>query len=196
MINAAVLASGDGLEIQSLLDSIFFNEISDFKLGAVISSTPDSYALIRAKNSGIPTYIVNEAMFPNGAIFSTALNNKLLDLDIDLVVLAGFSTSVGPSVINTFGGRIIGIRNALCPAFDNVPEAKLCEEALAKGVKVSGSTTYILSGHGGIGRILSQKPVEVLSGDTPESLRRRIVEEVGGALLTETIRLCCCGVAK
>ena len=91
MLNAAALVSGDGAELQALLDSLFFGEIPGFTLAAVIATKRGSFALTRAEGAHVPGYVVEEDIFPNGASFSLALLNKLRDLDIDFVILAGFA---------------------------------------------------------------------------------------------------------
>ena len=86
MLNAAALVSGDGAELQALLDSVFFGEIEGFSLSAVIATERGSFALTRAEGAHVPGYVVEEAIFPNGASFSLALLNKLRDLDIDFII--------------------------------------------------------------------------------------------------------------
>ena len=94
-IRGAVLASGNGTKLQSLLDSIFFGEIPELKLLAVISSDPDAYALVRAKNAGLETIVVEQNMFPNASSYDMAIRNKIKDLDIDFVIDAGFRPGIG-----------------------------------------------------------------------------------------------------
>lgn len=90
MIRSAVLVSGKGTKLQSLLDSVFFGEIPELQLVAVISSDANAYALKRARNAGIETVVVEPAMFPNDTSYDMAIRNKLKDMDIELVINAGF----------------------------------------------------------------------------------------------------------
>ena len=94
MIRSAVLVSGKGTKLQSLLDSVFFGEIPELQLVAVISSDANAYALKRARNAGIETVVVEPAMFPNDTSYDMAIRNKLKDMDIELVINAGFSPGV------------------------------------------------------------------------------------------------------
>ncbi|MFR5782667.1 MAG: formyltransferase family protein [Oscillospiraceae bacterium] len=115
MLNAAALVSGDGAELQSLLDSVFFGEIEGFSLAAVISTERGSFALTRAEGAHVPGYVVEEAIFPNGASFSLALLNKLHDLDIDFIILAGFAPKLSEGLARAYRGRAVGVRCALSP---------------------------------------------------------------------------------
>lgn len=189
MLNAAVLVSGDGAELQSLFDSVFFGEIEGFKLAAMISSSPTAYALSRAHAAGIPSYIVDESLFPNGASFNLALLNKLQDIDIDLVILAGFAPRLGEGPARVYSGRAISIRCALSPAFDDARELEVCDLTVARGAKWSGATICLLDDSGVAGEILLQKPVEVSPGDTGSSLRRRIIVDAVWELLPQAIKL-------
>ena len=105
MINAAALASGDGAELQALLDSVFFGEIEGFSLSAVIATRRGSFALTRAGSAHVPGYVVDESIFPNGASFSLALLNKLHDLDIDFIILAGFAPKLSEGLARAYRGR-------------------------------------------------------------------------------------------
>lgn len=142
MLNAAALVSGDGAELQALLDSLFFGEIPGFTLAAVIATKRGSFALTRAEGAHVPGYVVEEDIFPNGASFSLALLNKLRDLDIDFVILAGFAPKLSEGLARAYRGRMLGLRSALCPAFDGLREPELCRAALERGVKWTGATVY------------------------------------------------------
>lgn len=195
MIRAAALVSGNGARFQALADCVYFGEIPDFEL-VVISSDPQAYALKRAKNAGISSYVVEEALFPNGASYALALLNKLRDLDVDLIVSCGFRPALGEGTARLYFGRAISVRPALVPAFDGVPEGEVCAAALRRGVKLSGATAYYLSENGGIGPVIAQKAVEVLPDDTAETLRRRITEEGEWDLLTRAVKLHCSGALR
>ena len=184
MLNAAALVSGDGAELQALLDSVFFGEIEGFSLSAVIATERGSFALTRAEGAHVPGYVVEEAI---GASFSLALLNKLRDLDIDFIILAGFAPKLSEGLARAYRGRALGLRCALSPAFDGLPAPELCRAALDRGVRCTGATVYAPADNGEVGEILLQAPVEVEPGDSPEKLRRRILE-TAGPLLIEAIR--------
>ena len=95
MIRAAALVSGDGARLQAILDSMYFKEIPDFELVAVISTARDAYAMKRALNAGVPAYVVDPELFPNATSHSMAVANKLKDMDIELVILAGYDMPLG-----------------------------------------------------------------------------------------------------
>ena len=187
MLNAAAWVSGDGAELQSLLDSVFFGEIEGFSLAAVIATERVSFALTRAEGAHVPGYVVEEAIFPNGASCSLARLNKLRDLDIDFIILAGFAPKLSEGLARAYRGRALGLRCALSPTFDGLPAPELCRAALDRGVRWTGATVYAPADHGEVGEILLQAPGEVEPGDSPEKLRRRILE-TAGPLLIEAIR--------
>ena len=192
MVRAAALASGDGILLQAILDSMYFNEIPDFELVAVICPRRECHAMSRALNAGVPAYVVDPELFPTITSHSMAVANKLKDMDIDLVILAGYDLSLGV-VPYQFRNRIIGTFPALYPAFEDLEERDVCRAVLERGVKVTGATAYFADGDGRVGGIILQKALEVLPGDDPESLRRRVAEECEWKLLTQAAALYCDG---
>lgn len=189
MVRAAALVSGDGAELQAILDSVYFKEIPNFELIAVISSRKDAYAMKRALNAGVPAYVVDPELFPTMTSHSMAVCNKLRDMDIDLVILAGYEPTLGV-IPYQFKNRMIGSYPALYPAFVE-QEGELFRAVLEQGLKVTGATVYFVDQDGGIGAIISQKAVEVRPEDTRDTLARRVMEEAVWKLLTEAIRLFC-----
>ena len=117
MVRAAALASGDGARLQAILDSMYFKEIPNFELVAVISPQRDAYAMKRALNAGVPAYVVDPELFPTMTSHSMAIANKLRDMDIELVILAGYDLPLGV-VPYQFKNRIIGTCPSLYPAFE------------------------------------------------------------------------------
>ena len=115
MVRTAVLASGDGARLQAILDAVYFNEIPNFELVAVICPQRGCYAMNRALNAGIPAFVVDPDLFPNMTSHSMAVANKLKDMDIELVILAGYDIPLGV-VPYQFKNRIIGTYPALYPA--------------------------------------------------------------------------------
>jgi phosphoribosylglycinamide formyltransferase-1 len=192
MTKAAALVSEGGSKLQALIDCVYFDEIPNFEL-TVISSDPKAYALTRAKNAGLPCYVVEEAIFPNGASFALALLNKLRDLDIDLVILSDFFPSIGEGTARLYSGRVIGVRPALVPAFDGIRDGAVCAAAIERGVRITGATSYYGNDSGGVGPIIRQTAVDILADDDAGTLRRRIMEEAERGLLQEAVMLHCQG---
>ena len=189
MIRGAALVSGDGAQLQAILDSVYFKEIPNFELIAVISSRRDAYAMKRALSANVPAYVVDPELFPTITSHSMAIANKLKDMDIDLVILAGYDLPLGV-VPYQFKNRIIGTYPALYPAFENC-EGSVHRAVLERGVKLTGATAYFADPDGGVGSIISQLPVAVLPGDTEESLSRRVMEEAEWKLLSSAVQLFC-----
>ena len=140
MIRGAVLVSGNGTKFQSLLDSIFFGEIPELSLVAVISSDPAAYALTRAKNAQIETVVVEPGMFPNESSYDMAIRNKLKDMDIDFVIVAGFQPGVGRETAKAFRNKIIAVHPSLIPAFAELHGPDVHEAVLRMGLRIAGAT--------------------------------------------------------
>ena len=189
MIRAAALVSGDGARLQAILDSMYFKEIPDFELVAVISTARDVYAMKRALNAGVPAYVVDPELFPNTTSHSMAVANKLKDMDIELVILAGYDMPLGV-IPYQVKNRIIGTFPALYPAFED-EEGDIQRQVLERGVKLTGATAYFADGDGRIGSIILQRAVEVLPDDTPDTLSRRVLEEGEWRLLSQAVILYC-----
>ena len=189
MVRAAALVSGDGAKLQAILDSMYFKEIPDFELVAVISSAKDVYAMKRALNAGVPAYVVDPELFPNMTSHSMAVANKLRDMDIELVILAGYDLPLGV-IPYQFKNRIIGTFPALYPAFEDT-EGDIQRAVLERGIKVTGATAYFADGDGRVGSIILQRAVEVKPDDTPETLARRVLEEAEWRILSQAVSLYC-----
>lgn len=197
MVKTAILVSGGGTNLQAVIDSHLFGEIPNCELTAVISSDPEAYALIRAKSSNIPAYVVDRSLFPNHASYNMALMQKLSDLDIELVALAGYALPIGIVVLKGYENRIINIQPSLLPAFAECDGATMApyEAALKAGVKLSGATAYFVTAET-CGPIILQKAVEVWEGDTPKTLQRRIMEEAEWKILPRALALYCQGALR
>ena len=187
MVRAAALVAGDGEKLQAILDSVYFSEIPNFELVAVISCEKNSNAMKRATRAGVPAFMVDPELFPTSTSYSMAIANKLKDMDIDLVILAGYNRDLGVIPFQ-YKNRIIGTFPSLIPSFES---DDVIRAALERGVKVTGATAYFADTEGCVGPIIMQEAVEVLPGDTPESLRRRIMQEAEWKLLPEVIRQYC-----
>ena len=190
MVRAAILASGDGGRLQAILDAMYFKEIPNFELVAVICPRRDDYAMTRALNAGVPAYVVDPELFPNMTSHSMAVANKLRDMDIELVILAGYDLPLGV-VPYQFRNHMIGTYPALAPAFED--EEDVNRAVLERGVKVTGATAFFADGDGRVGGIILQKAIDVLPDDTPESLATRVMEECEWKLLSRAVALYCGG---
>ena len=191
MVRAAVLASGDGGRLQAILDAMYFKEIPDFELVAVICPQRGCNAMKRALNSGVSAYVVDPDLFPTMTSHSMAVANKLKDMDIELVILAGYDVPLGV-IPYQFRNRIIGTFPALYPAFEDL-EGDVNRAVLERGVKITGATAYFADGDGRVGGIILQKALEVRPGDDPETLGRRVMEECEWPILTRAVAAYCGG---
>ena len=193
MKHIAVLVSGGGTNLQALIDAQGRGEIVNGSITAVISSSPDAYALERAKQAGIPGYVLARQDYPSNQAMTVALVDKLRELDIQLVVLAGFMTILTEEMVQAFPNAILNIHPALIPSFagPGCYGLHVHEKALAYGVKLSGATVHFVSPECDGGPIVLQKAVEVLPDDTPEVLQRRIMEQCEWKLLPLAVSLFC-----
>lgn len=195
MLKIAVLVSGGGTNLQALIDSEKRGELANGKISLVLSSKPDVYAIERAKQNGIPSKVLSRKDYPSITDYSKALADTLVEEGIDLVVLAGFLTIIDEQVYQKFPNKIINVHPALIPSFcgKGYYGLKVHEAALEKGVKISGATVHFVTPECDAGPIILQKAVEVLDGDTPETLQRRIMEEAEWQILPKAVRLFCEG---
>lgn len=195
MTRVAVLVSGGGTNLQAIIDAHIFGEIKNCELTAVISSNPEAYALERAKNAGIPSYVIDVDIFPNRASFTEAVLKMLMDLDIELVVLAGFMYVLDEPFIRQFRNRVINIHPSLIPAFcgEGYYGLKVHKMALDYGVKVTGATAHFATEEADAGPIILQRAIPIEPDDTPETLQRRVMREVEWKILPEAVSLFCEG---
>lgn len=193
MKRIAVLVSGGGTNLQALIDAQGRGEIINGSITAVISSSPDAYALERAEKADIPGYVIDRQDYPSNRAMTVALVDKLRQLDIQLVVLAGFMTILTEEMVRAFPNAILNIHPALIPSFagPGCYGLHVHEKALAYGVKLSGATVHFVSPECDGGPIVLQKAVEVLPDDTPEVLQRRIMEQCEWKLLPQAVSLFC-----
>ena len=193
MKNIAVLVSGGGTNLQALIDAQNDGIIKSGKITCVISSNPDAYALERARNNNIDTAVIRRKDFATFPEYDLALTELLKSKGADLVVLAGFMTILGHQVISEFENRMINIHPALIPSFcgEGYYGLKVHKAVLEKGVKLSGATTHFVTEECDAGPIIMQRAVEVKNDDTPETLQRRIMENVEWKILPLSVELFC-----
>lgn len=191
MLKIVVCVSGGGTNLQAIIDSINSGKLQNTEIVGVISNNPNAYALERAKNAGIKGICVSPKSFADREEFNQAFLDALNDFNPDLVVLAGFLVVIPKIVIEAYKGRIINIHPSLIPSFCGTGYygLKVHEAALARGVKITGATVHYVDEGTDTGPIIMQKAVEVLEGDTPEVLQRRVMEQAEWIILPESIGL-------
>lgn len=194
----AVLVSGGGTNLQALIDAQQRGEIIGGEIAAVIASNHEAYALERAQKADIPTYVVARKAYASSQAMTQALVERLQSLDIDLVVLAGFMVILTSEMVQAYPNAILNVHPALIPSFagPGCYGLHVHEKALEYGVKLSGATVHFVSEECDGGPIVSQKAVEVLPDDTPETLQRRIMEQCEWKLLPQAVSLFCQGRLK
>lgn len=193
MVRIAVLVSGGGTNLQALIDAQGRGEIPDGQIAAVISSSPDAFALERAKKEGIPGYVINRKDFASNQAMTVALTQQLKELDISLVVLAGFMYILTPELIDAYPNAILNVHPALIPSFcgEGFYGLHVHEAALAYGVKVTGATVHFVSEDCDGGPIVLQQAVPIEEGDTAEVLQRRVMEQAEWKILPRAVALFC-----
>ena len=195
MVRIAVLVSGGGTNLQALIDAQSRGELKNGRIAAVLSSRPDAYALERAARAGIPGYVVARKDFASNREMTIALVDKLRELNIGLVVLAGFLHILTGEMVAAFPNAILNVHPALIPFFCGAGYYGLHvhEAALAYGVKLTGATVHFVNEEPDGGPIVLQKALEILEGDTPEVLQRRVMEQAEWHILPQAVSLFCEG---
>jgi len=162
-----------------------------------VASKPGVYALERAAGAGVESCVVRRRDYAESADFDAALLQVLQAHGIDLVVLAGFLSVLGPAVIRAYPNRILNVHPALIPSFcgPGMYGLRPHEAALARGCKVTGATVHFVNEVCDGGPILLQKAVDILPGDTPEILQKRVMEQAEWVLLPQAVRMVCDGKA-
>lgn len=191
--NIVVLVSGGGTNLQALIDAQSRNELVSGRITCVISSKPDAYALERAAKNGIKTRVLNRKDYADIASYSIAMRDALTEEKADVIVYAGFMTILDENVCDAFPNKMVNVHPALIPSFcgKGFYGLRVHEEALKKGVKVSGATVHFVTAECDAGPIILQKAVEVEENDTPETLQRRIMEQAEWKLLPRAVELLC-----
>ena len=193
MVRIAVLVSGGGTNLQALIDAQSRGELKNGRIAAVLSSRPDAYALERAARAGIPGYVVARKDFASNREMTVALVDKLRELNIGLVVLAGFLHILTGEMVAAFPNAILNVHPALIPSFCGAGYygLRVHEAVLSYGVKLTGATVHFVSEEPDAGPIVLQKAVAVREDDTPETLQRRVMEEAEWTILPQAVSLYC-----
>ncbi|HIU19531.1 MAG TPA: phosphoribosylglycinamide formyltransferase [Candidatus Limiplasma stercoravium] len=188
-MNIAVLVSGGGTNLQALLDAQAQGALHSGRIALVLSDKPQAYALKRAEAAGIPACVLAPQPGETPAAYGARLVEALRRRGIGLVVLAGFLRILDRCVVDAFAGRILNVHPSLIPAFcgPGYYGLRVHRAALERGVKVTGATVHLVNEIADGGPILAQKAVDVLPGDTPETLQRRVMEQAEWVLLPREV---------
>ena len=190
-LKIGVLISGSGTNLQALLDAEAAGRIPHGEIVLVVSNKPGAYALERAKKAGVPAAVVSKQECGSQAAFEQRLQG-ILELDgVDMIILAGFMSILSQTFTAKWPNRILNVHPSLIPAFCGAGYygLRVHEAALARGVKVTGATVHMVNEIPDGGPIVLQKAVEVLPGDTPETLQRRVMEQAEWILLPQAAEL-------
>lgn len=195
MLKIAVLVSGGGTNLQALIDAIDSGRIQNAGIVRVISNKAGVRALERAGEAGIETSVVQKKDYPDTQSFNSALTKAVRESGAELIVLAGFLVVLPPELVKAYENRIINIHPSLIPSFCGVGfyGLKVHEEALKRGVKITGATVHFVDEGCDSGPIILQKAVNIRPGDTPEILQRRVMEEAEWQILPEAVNLIAAG---
>ena len=186
----AVLVSGGGTNLQALIDAQNKGIISSGEISLVVSSNENAYALERAKKAGIKTKTVIKKGNPD---FEKQIINCLKEQNIELIVLAGFMCILSEHFTSLYKDRIINVHPSLIPSFcgEGFYGLKVHQAALDYGVKVTGATVHFVNEIPDGGKIILQRAVEILEGDTPEILQKRVMENAEWEILPQAVEMVC-----
>ena len=192
MKRIAVLVSGGGTNLQALIDAQG-SVLKSGKIALVVSNNADAYALQRAANAGIATEVVLKKQCGSQAAFEEKLMEVLTNHNIDIIVLAGFMTILTENFTSRYPKRILNVHPSLIPSFcgEGFYGLRVHQAALDYGVKVTGATVHFVNEIPDGGEIIAQKAVEILPGDTPEILQRRVMEQAEWVLLPQAAEQVC-----
>ena len=187
------MVSGGGTNLQALIDAERSGIIQSGSIELVVSSNPSAYALERAKNYGIPSAVVSKKECGSQEAFEAALCRVLDEKQIELIVLAGFMTILSEAFTSRYARRIINVHPSLIPSFCGAGfyGLRVHEAALKYGVKVTGATVHFVNEIPDGGEIIAQKAVEIVEGDTPEILQKRVMEQAEWILLPQAAEKVC-----
>lgn len=172
-LSIGVLISGSGTNLQSIIDAIEAKKL-DAKIAFVLSNKADAYGLVRARNHGIPTEVLDHKTYPSREAYDQAVVDLLRQRGVELVVLAGFMRLLSPIFIKAYSNRIMNIHPALLPAF---PGLHVQKKAVEHGVRFSGCTVHFVNEECDEGPIIIQAVVPVFPDDSEETLAARILKQ-------------------
>ncbi len=183
----AVFCSGGGTNLQALIDAERSGVITSGEISLVLANSPSAFALERAKKANIPTVVITKKQTGSQAAFEGEIKRVLKEAGIEFIVLAGFMSILSEDFTSTYPKRIINIHPSLIPSFcgQGFYGLRVHEAALQCGVKVTGATVHFVNEIPDGGQIIMQKAVEVLDGDTPEVLQKRVMEQAEWKILPQ-----------
>ena len=189
----AVFVSGGGTNLQALLDAEAAGQIPHGEIALVVSNKEGAYALERARLHGVPGAVITKKECGSQEAFEDALQAVLERNGTDLIILAGFLAILSERFTSKWPKKIINIHPSLIPSFcgEGFYGLKVHEAALSYGVKVTGATVHFVNEIPDGGEIIAQKAVEILPGDTPEILQRRVMEQAEWILLPQAAEQVC-----
>ena len=189
----AVLVSGGGTNLQAILNAQDRGEIPSGRVTLVISDRPGAYALERARKAGVDAREISKKACGGQAAFEKALRSALEENETDVIVLAGFLSILSADFTARYPRRILNVHPSLIPSFCGAGYygLKVHEAALERGVKVTGATVHFVNEIPDGGEIIAQKAVDILPGDTPETLQRRVMEQAEWILLPRSVEQVC-----
>lgn len=198
MNKIAVLVSGGGTNLQALIDASKENKLGGGELALVISSVAEAFAIERAKKAGIKAITIERKKYENISTYDSDLVDVLINEKIDLIVLAGFLSVLGSSVLKNFENRIINVHPALIPSFcgKGFYGLRVHKAVIESGVKITGATVHFVNEIVDGGKIILQKAIDVQTDDTPETLQQRVMRECEWILLPKAVEMFCKGEIK
>ncbi len=185
----AVMVSGGGTNLQAILDAEKSGILRSGKVSLVLSNKASAYALERAKNAQVETAVILRKDYATQTEYEDAMIALFTEKGIDLIVMAGFMSILSPHFTDTYPKRIINVHPSLIPSFcgEGFYGLRVHRAALDYGVKVTGATVHFVNEIPDGGEIIAQKAVEILPGDTPEILQRRVMEQAEWILLPQAL---------
>ncbi|MGB2878821.1 MAG: phosphoribosylglycinamide formyltransferase [Candidatus Omnitrophota bacterium] len=184
-MNIAVLASGNGTNLQALIDAEKRRELAGAKIVLVLSDNSGAFALKRAKEAGIETFVLEAKGFSSREEYDKKIIEQLEKAKVELVILAGFMRILSDHFVDKYYGRMMNIHPALLPSFKGAHGIK---DAFDRGVKVSGVTVHFVNKELDAGPVILQEAVKVEENDTEESLEEEI-HKIEHRLYPEAVRL-------
>lgn len=191
MLRIGVMVSGGGTNLQAILDNIKTGALPDCEIVTVVSSRPNVYALERAKLNNIPSKVISRKSFSIIEDYDDVLLSHMKSYNVKFIVLAGFLSLLGEKFVQAYKNAIINVHPSLIPSFCGkgyyglIPHIK----ALECGVKITGATVHFVEPEYDSGPIILQKAVDILPGDSPEILQKRVMEQAEWEILPKAIKL-------
>ena len=197
-VKIAVMVSGGGTNLQAILDAEKSGILRSGKVSLVLSNKASAYALERAKNAQVETAVILRKDYATQREYEDAIIALFTEKEIDLIVMAGFMSILSPHFTDTYPKRIINVHPSLIPSFcgEGFYGLRVHRAALDYGVKVTGATVHFVNEIPDGGEIIAQKAVEILPGDTPEILQRRVMEQAEWILLPQAAEKVCADLQK